>query len=263
MAEKNNKMVAVKILRRFFTESCKSDKIEKAFRDNIKKAYKKIKKATGYKVAKKWLNKKVMPFSKGNRKLPKSTYIFNMGTGILCIGRALGLCQCAHCCYTQGAEELYKERVIQYRLLQGIRWAELTACEIAQTIIQASKRSRIHKAQCVRVNEAGEVIDQSDIDKLSDVADELAKEGIPVYIYSTRKDLDWTEISDNLCVNGSGWMPPIKKNGKPAGNCFMAVPEIPEDAENSCGCDCKECDICVFAKGITIYEEIRDVGDFV
>ena len=33
---------------------------------------------------------------------------------------------------------------------------------------------------------------------------------------------------------------------------------IPDDAENVCGCDCTQCDVCIHPTGCVIYERIRD-----
>ena len=251
----------IEILQEAFVNVCKSDNICQAIKEASIEVYEKIGEIMNYYGGSEWLKEskmEIMPFTKGNSKLPTSTYIFNMGTGLLCAGRALGLCQCSHCCYAQDAEMLYKESTIQYRLLQAIRWSQLSATQIANTIIHASTRSRVHKCDTVRVNESGEILFQSDIDKLSVIADLLSEHNIKMYVYSTRQDLDWTEISDNLCVLGSGWMPPIKKNGKPAGNMFKATYDIPDDAENVCGCDCTQCDVCIHPTGCVIYERIRD-----
>ena len=55
---------------------------------NINKAYMELRKKTPQYPAEEWVNdKRLMPFSQGNHKLPPSTYIINLGTAGLCPDR--------------------------------------------------------------------------------------------------------------------------------------------------------------------------------
>ena len=101
----------IEILQEAFVNVCKSDNICQAIKEASIEVYEKIGEIMNYYGGSEWLKEskmEVMPFTKGNSKLPTSTYIFNMGTGLLCAGRALGLCQCSHCCYAQDAEKKAK-----------------------------------------------------------------------------------------------------------------------------------------------------------
>lgn len=188
----------------------------------------------------------IMPFAQGNHKLPKTTWIINLGTSGLCPGRALGTCKCCGVCYAHKAETQYKEGTIAYRLLQTIRWRKLSAEQIAEQLLKKHRRAKEHKMKALRFNESGDVFDESDILKMSKIADILSEEGIVVYTYSSRKDLDWSKKSSNLVVNGSGWM---------CDNQFQIVEKHTDDMEYQCHGDCDTCDYCKIAKGVIIYVE--------
>lgn len=189
-----------------------------------------------------------MPFSQGNTKLPPTTYIINMGTAGLCPGRAMGTCNCCSFCYAKKAETQYKESTINRRLLQTLRWRRLTAEQIAQQLLDVSNRASSKKMHYLRINESGDVFDQADIEKMSKIADILAEHGVGTYTYSSRYDLDWSEKSKNLIVNGSGWV---------CDNSFIAVDEFTDDMEYQCHGDCDNCDYCKISRGINIYVEVH------
>lgn len=226
-----------------------ADKTVEKLLKNIDKAYKELREEFPECPAEAWVSdNSVMPFSQGNHKLPPSTYIINLGTSGLCPGRAVGTCNCCSVCYAKKAETQYKESTVAYRLLQTLRWRSLSAEEIANQLLQTSRRAKKKKMQYLRINESGDVFDQSDIEKMSEIADILAENGVGTYTYSSRYDLDWSEKSDNLIVNGSNWM---------CDNSFVAVDEFTEDMEYQCHGDCDTCDYCKNAKGITIYVEVH------
>ena len=198
--------------------------------------------------AKEWReNENLMPFSRGNHKLPKSTYIINLGTSGMCPGRALRTCKCSDVCYAHKAETQYKEGTIAYRLLQTIRWRKLSAEQIAEQLLTKSNNSTIYKMKALRFNESGDVFDEEDIIKMSRIADILNEHhDIKVYTYTSRNDLDWSIKSDNLVVNGSGFM---------CDNQFQIVKEFDDDMEYQCHGDCDVCDYCKLAENKIIYVE--------
>lgn len=188
-------------------------------------------------------NDLLIPFSKGNKKLPKSTYVINLGCSSLCPGRALGTCKQCGICYAYKAELQYQEGTVAKRLLQTIRWRQKTPEQIANQLLQASNRSSKNKMKHLRFNESGDVFDENDIRKMSRIADILADEGITTYVYTSRNDLDWTIKSPNLIVNGSGWM---------CDNEFKVVTKLTDDMEYQCHGECGNCDYCKEKRGITI-----------
>ncbi len=214
---------------------------------NIEKAYIESHLKAPQFPAQKWVDDdNLMPFTQGNHKLPKSTYIINLGCASLCPGRAIGTCSCCSICYAKKAEVQYKEGTLNSRLLQTLRWRKLSAEDIANQLLEASNRAKIHKMKYLRINESGDVFDESDIIKMSKIADILAEHGIGTYTYSSRFDLDWSVKSDNLVVNSSSpyWL---------CDNQFVAVDNFTDDMEFKCFGDCENCDYCKEAKGITIY----------
>ena len=219
---------------------------------NIEKAYNDLRQMYGDNPAKKWVeDENLMPFSQGNHKLPPSTYIINLGTAGLCPGRACGTCNVCGICYAKNAETQYKEGTILYRLLQTLRWRKLSAEEIAKQLLDTSERASKKKMHYLRINESGDVFDQSDITKMSGIADILAESGVGTYTYSSRYDLDWSEKSDNLIVNGSGWM---------CDNSFIAVNEFTDDMEYRCSGECDECNYCKESANRLIYVKVHGNG---
>lgn len=217
----------------------------------IERAYKDCRDIAPQFPAQEWIDDEdSMPFSQGNTKLPPTTYIINMGTAGLCPGRAIGTCGCCSICYAKKAETQYKESTINRRLLQTLRWRRLTAEQIAKQLLDVSDRASSKKMHYLRINESGDVFDQSDIEKMSKIADILAENGVGTYTYSTRYDLDWSQKSKNLIVNSSGrnWI---------CDNQFIAVDKFTDDMEYQCHGDCDTCDYCKVSRGVTIYVEVH------
>lgn len=214
---------------------------------NIEVAYETLHKDNPDKPGKKWRNNEdIIPFSQGNNKLPKSTYIINLGCSNLCPGRALGTCNNCDICYALKAENQYKESTLLYRLLQTLRWRNLSAKTIAEELLKTSENAKVHKMNYLRLNEAGDVFEQNDIKKMSKIADLLAKEDVGTYTYTSRYDLDWTKKSDNLIVNGSGFM---------VDNQFQTCKTHTDDMTDKCYGNCDTCDNCKLARGLIIYVE--------
>ena len=223
------------------------DNVVKGLLKRIPLAYKLCRLRAPQYPAKKWReNKNLMPFSQGNHKLPKSTYIINLGPSVMCPGRALGTCVCCDFCYAYKAETQYKESTISYRLLQTMRWRKLSAEKIAEQLLTKSNNSKKYKMKALRFNESGDVFDEKDIIKMSKIADILSEYGIQVYTYTSRYDLDWSIKSDNLVVNGSGFM---------CDNQFQIINKFNDNMEYQCHGDCDICDYCKLAENKVIYVE--------
>lgn len=228
------------------------EKTVKKLLENIEVAYEECRESNSDYPASEWVeNENLMPFSQGNHKLPPSTYIINLGTAGLCPGRAIGKCNCSTFCYAKNAETQYKEGTINRRLLQTLRWRKLSAEEIAKQLLDKSKRCTKNKMKFLRINESGDVFDQSDIIKMSKIADILADSGVGTYTYSTRNDLDWSKKSNNLIVNGSGWM---------CDNSFVAVHDFTDNMEYRCDGECDKCDYCKESSGRVIYVKVHGNG---
>lgn len=177
------------------------------------------------------------PFSNGNKKIGKDTLIFNMTSSTNCPSKKLGLCKVEKKCYAMKAERMYPD-CLPYRERQTKYWDEHTAHEIFLDIQDKVSRMK-HEIRYFRFSEAGDFRNQNDIDKMSNLADHLNSINIRVYGYTARSDLDFSNVSDNMVVNGSSFMldnmfTPIKKE------------EVDEYMENGLVCPgrCINCDLC-------------------
>ena len=212
---------------------------------NIKLSYNVLQKNKPKLPSKQWrTNDNIIPFSQGNNKLPKSTYIVNLGCSELCPGRALGTCTHCNICYAHKAEQQYKEGTLLYRLLQTLRWNNLSAKEIANQLLTVSDNAKVNKMKHLRLNESGDAFTQKDVKKMSKIADILAKENIPTYTYTSRYDLNWNKKSKNLVVNGSEFM---------IDNCFTICKQHDDTMTYKCNGNCDSCDYCKTANNYTIY----------
>jgi hypothetical protein len=181
----------------------------------------------------------------GNKKLPRSTAIFNMSSTYECSSLKLGYCQAVIkengknklVCYARKAEKMYPQ-VLPYRRRQEKFWKETSAIEWATQFlfINALKRKPFEK---IRFNEAGDFHDQSCVDKVEEIAKILAKYGVRVYCYTARKDLDYSNVK-HFVINASGF------EHKDLSNDFRMVKsesEVP-DGYQICGQDCNVCSRC-------------------
>ena len=142
----------------------------------------------------------------GNRKLPVTTAIFNICSATDCPSRKLGLCQvvnAGHRCYALRDEQFYTGP-LGYRRRQEKLWDSLTAEEFATQFV-AVIQARRTPTKALRLNEAGDFRSQADVDKASEIADRLKAHHVRVYCYTARRDLDYSGVSANLVVNGSGF----------------------------------------------------------
>ena len=78
-------------------------------------------------------------FTIGNKKLPKTTYILNVGTALDCPSEKLGLCDVAKECYAKKAERIYPQ-VEPFRQHQRRVFDDVDAEHIAQVLLDASER---------------------------------------------------------------------------------------------------------------------------
>jgi len=139
----------------------------------------------------------------GNHKLGDDTAIFNMCAAEDCPSKKLGLCEVVNkgiTCYADKAERTYRH-VKAYRRCQQSYWRDRSSTEIVSEIAKRIK-SRRKTTRYFRFNEAGDFNDQSDITKLSEVAEGLRTIGITTYGYTARSDLNFKDAKFN--VKGSG-----------------------------------------------------------
>jgi hypothetical protein len=141
----------------------------------------------------------------GNRKLPKSTAIFNICSAHDCPSRTRGLCQvinAGHRCYALRDEQFYPGP-LSFRRNQERVWDTLSAEEFVGDFLTIVGHRRT-PTTALRLNESGDFRSQSDVDKAAEIARLLRPHGVTVYCYTARRDLDFSAASP-MVVNGSGF----------------------------------------------------------
>lgn len=181
-----------------------------------------------------------MLVSNGNRKIGDDTLILNMTSATDCPSKALGLCKIPGICYAMKAERQYPQ-VLPYRRAQTLQWDKMTAGEIGAGLMAIVRAAR-HEIKYVRFSEAGDFRTQADVDKMSELAEYLNTFNIRVYGYTARQDLDFSRISSNMIVNGSGFK---------VSNNFQAVPKT-QPLQLMCPGNCRSCSLCKTSNNLTI-----------
>ena len=139
----------------------------------------------------------------GNRKLPKSTAIFNMTSAINCPSDNAGLCAIADICYARKTEHrwpntyFYRER--QTEFFDKENWNRIAEGMLA--VFSAQKQP----VKMLRFSESGDFRTQRDVVKFGFIARKLVENGFKVYGYTARKDLDFSELKKWATVNGQGF----------------------------------------------------------
>ncbi len=168
-----------------------------------------------------------------------------MGSAMDCPSKELGFCRVGERCYALKAEKLYKH-CLPYRQRQNIYWRSCQANDIAAQFGLLLRRIR-SKIRYLRFNESGDFFDQSDVRKLSLLAEYLRREhDIVTYGYTARRDLNFENV--HFLVKGSSH--DSGNNGK----TIVLKKDKIEDHLNTLGEDrkswvvcpmsCKACDVC-------------------
>ncbi len=177
--------------------------------------------------------------SYGNRKLPKTTMIINMGTSADCPSRVLGMCIPVNDgtrCYADKAEALYPA-VSPYRERQREYWRNTTKEVILSDIAKRIKNRRTDTTH-LRFNEAGDFWDQEDVDKLSYIAAGLKTMGITTYGYTARHDLEFSK--SNFIFKGSGY----RIEGSTGKTIVIGKNDTVPRGFIKCPGNCKRCTLC-------------------
>ena len=192
----------------------------------------------------------------GNKKLPKTTAIYNIGTWFLCPGRLEGFCELSTQCYAKCREVMGS--VIKSRLNNYYFWRSNDAETIASFIVYSIKAEQLkgNNINLLRFNEVGELEDETDLKKMVDVSNIVyALTGVKSYTYSHNRQLNFNIDRPNLVICGSGFM---------VDNMFTVV--TPEnykeyvDAHNCIECPqkCEACgSICARKLGVEIVEVLK------
>ena len=143
----------------------------------------------------------------GNRKLPKTTAIYNIGTWFLCPGRLNGFCELAESCYAKCREVMGS--VISSRLNNYYFWKTNDAEKIAMFISYSIKAEQLrgNQVNLLRFNEVGELEDQEDLEKMIKISNIVyLKTGVKSYTYTHNRNLNYDVNRPNLTISGSGFM---------------------------------------------------------
>ena len=146
----------------------------------------------------------------GNKKLPNTTAIFNMGSATDCPSRKLGLCSACKAgvkCYALKAELPCWPAVLPFRRRQEKFWKETNPENFVLQFL-ALNAIKTKPFNALRFNEAGDFWSQECVKKAEKIARILNTYNVVVYCYTSRSDLDYGKISA-LRISGSGF----KKKG--------------------------------------------------
>ena len=192
----------------------------------------------------------------GNKKLPKTTGIYNIGTWFLCPGRLEGYCELAETCYAKCREVMGS--TIQSRLNNYYFWKSNSAETIAKFIVYSINVEKMkgNKVNLLRFNEVGEIENEEDLKKMIDVSNIVyALTGVKSYTYTHNRNLNYDIERPNLTINGSNFM---------VDNRFTVVK--PEDYKKyvqdhnciECPQKCELCgSICARKLGVEIVEVLK------
>lgn len=180
---------------------------------------------------------------RGNKKIGKDTFIFNMGSYTNCPSRKLGLCKLNEACYARQPELQYKDICINYRTTQEKLWINISANEFSDKLKAILKRLR-KPIKFFRFNESGDFHSRECVSKVKDIA--RKNPSISFYTYTHRKDLNLKSTPKNLNILTSNF----KRKGMSA---FKVVKKI-DKSKPYCKKNCRICSLCKIkrTKPITI-----------
>lgn len=179
----------------------------------------------------------------GNKKIPKTTAIYNIGTWFLCEGRLKGFCELHEVCYAKCREIMGS--TIKSRLNNYYFWKTNDAKTIAMFIVYSVKAESMKgdKINLLRFNEVGEFENQEDLVKMRDISNIVYEQtGVKSYTYTHNRDLDFNIDRPHLTINGSGFIidnqftvisPSEYKRYVESHNCF-ACPQKCEMCNSIC-----------------------------
>lgn len=215
--KKKNGLTKVKlqteIIKRFYVEPFKQAVINNDKQVLLSLVNEMLENATelGFKIAKKWLNNDVLPYSIGNSKIGNDTLVFNCSTALLCPSALKGHCEVCKSCYAVNNEVVYGmpfvRNLLSLKRLLTVDIEVLAINTIKKISTDAVKKDgkTAKEAVFIRFNSNGDVLDNemlSNINKFSKslINDSSNKLAI-AYSYTHNKDLDMniaTDITFNI-----------------------------------------------------------------
>ena len=160
----------------------------------------------GFKIATKWLNTDVLPYSIGNDKIGNDTLIFNCSTALLCPSALKGHCDVCKACYAVNNEVVYGmpfvRNLLSLKRLLTVNIDTLIVNTIKLISIDSQKKNgkKAKEALFIRFNGNGDILDNkmlSDINKFATGLINNCSNCLKVaYTYTHNKDLDLSIATD-------------------------------------------------------------------
>lgn len=164
----------------------------------------------GFKIAKKWLNNDVLPYSIGNNKIGNDTLVFNCSTALLCPSALKGHCDVCKACYAVNNEVTYglpfvRNLLSLKRLLTvDIEVLAINTIKMISTDNTKKDGKKAKEALFIRFNSNGDILDNkmlSDVNKFSKSLINDSSNSLKVcYTYTHNKDLN-VSIADSITFN--------------------------------------------------------------
>ena len=205
----------------------------------------------GFKIAKKWLNNDVLPYSIGNNKIGNDTLVFNCSSALLCPSALKGHCDVCKACYAVNNEVTYglpfvRNLLSLKRLLTvDIEVLAINTIKMISTDNTKKDGKKAKEALFVRLNSNGDILDDkmlSDVNKFAKMLIEDSSNSLKVcYTYTHNKDLN-LDIATDITFNLS------YKTDKPTKKTIVAFNWDKKYLDNSkyviCNGKCFNCPYC-------------------
>lgn len=205
----------------------------------------------GFKIAKKWLNNDVLPYSIGNSKIGNDTLVFNCSSALLCPSALKGHCEVCKSCYAVNNEVVYgipfvRNLLSLKRLLTvDIEVLAINTIKMISTDNTKKDGKKAKEALFIRFNSNGDILDNKMLLDVNKFATSLIKDSSNclqvAYTYTHNKDLD-VSMANNITFNLS------YKTDKPAKKTIVAFRWDKKYLDNSkyviCNGKCFNCPYC-------------------
>lgn len=164
----------------------------------------------GFKIAKKWLNNDVLPYSIGNNKIGNDTLVFNCSTALLCPSALKGHCDVCKACYAVNNEVVYGipfvRNLLSLKRLLTVSIDDLIANTIKLIATDNVKKDgkKPREALFIRFNSNGDILDSEMLSNINKFAKSLINDCSNclkvAYTYTHNKDLD-VSMADSITFN--------------------------------------------------------------
>lgn len=164
----------------------------------------------GFKIAKKWLDNDVLPYSIGNNKIGNDTLVFNCSSALLCPSALKGHCEVCKSCYAVNNEVTYGLPFVR-NLLSLKRLLTVSIDDLITNTIKLIATDNVKKdgkkakeALFIRFNSNGDILDSEMLSNINKFAKSLINDCSNclkvAYTYTHNKDLD-ISIADSITFN--------------------------------------------------------------